>query len=1029
MAGVVGEGYFSQNNVTANANWVAGTVGIGWDIGGQSGIVNVTSGLVGLAYNASPNTLSLLDAVDAEVENVGGTLPQAATYYARSPNFTSTVNNHYGFLMQDQTVGGGNNLTPHGFWELGAAPNQFAATTFTGAVTFNITGASAQCAQLSTVGVISGTGAPCSSLVIQTNGTNNATQSTLNLQPSTTNAVGLTVSPTYHSGGAEQFEITGGSYTGNAATATQLATTPINCGPGSAAIGITANGNATGCFAPGGLSGLTQYGMLYATSTTTGASAGPGLIGQTYVSDGTSGPPTLQGAGVVPRVVTSGGMDTILADNSTTLQDRGKVIVDCTGSTIVETVPDAGTSGMGGNFVFSIDVSDGSVSGTPCTASTLVTVNRTATSVFYVSNGLTANTAVNTFSLYPGQRALFNSDNTNWYVQINVPTSLTTNSGGTPTYLAAFSSGVNLVNATEHNVSLMRACNDTSGSATAQSCTPVNTTSGTLQANDELIYTTTTTNTGALTIAVSGGSALPVKKWSSGTLAALVANDIKAGEPVLLVYDGTNLIIPSAGNSGGSGGSPALSSVTALTSSTSISNGAFGWTLQNSLTGASSCELCVTESAASTGGTSGVQAGISVTTATGSTETPLYINQGILDATNPTVPAVNIVGDWSNSGIVGPLVAITVTNTSSTSGSCILSLTAGSLGTTLSHCLDTLGNVRAGGTYEGTVYNELTEFSGGLGSVSANSAAGGGLFKGSDNQNAGTAARGGGLYAIAGGLVTSSPNAAAMEGVLQLGEQGQKGAGTIAAAYDVLCSTSTAFVYNDCPTGATNIVGIAATATNPIGLVQGGQSPVNLDNTATNGDTVCTSATTAWDGHDNGTSACVYPQVQIGTVVSVAGSLTLYTSGQATTTQALSTSLPLVHLMWSTPTAPGVVATTKQKSETGADTGVLTYTTPSAAANYRVCLTESFSAASSATIGWTLTWTDSNGNAQTPTNEPLTQSGTAAPALTFTTSTAGNYAGCVNIDTNNAGANIVVKTTFSGTSMASKVSATIERMI
>jgi len=88
----------------------------------------------------------------------------------------------------------------------------------------------------------------------------------------------------------------------------------------------------------------------------------------------------------------------------------------------------------------------------------------------------------------------------------------------------------------------------------------------------------------------------------------------------------------------------------------------------------------------------------------------------------------------------------------------------------------------------------------------------------------------------------------------------------------------------------------------------------------------------------------------------------------------------------------------------------------------------SVSAASAATLGWTATWTDSNGNAQTPTNLSLVQSGTAAPALTFTTSAAGNYYGDATIDVNNARENIVMKLTFSGTSFTAKVSATVGRL-
>jgi hypothetical protein len=70
---------------------------------------------------------------------------------------------------------------------------------------------------------VTGTCTGCSSgsaLTLQTNGTNNASQTTLNMETSTANSVGLTVTPTYSSGGIEKWEITGSSYTGNAATST-----------------------------------------------------------------------------------------------------------------------------------------------------------------------------------------------------------------------------------------------------------------------------------------------------------------------------------------------------------------------------------------------------------------------------------------------------------------------------------------------------------------------------------------------------------------------------------------------------------------------------------------------------------------------------------------------------------------------------------------------------------------------------------------------------------------------------------------
>lgn len=125
---------------------------------------------------------------------------------------------------------------------------------------------------------------------------------------------------------------------------------------------------------------------------------------------------------------------------------------------------------------------------------------------------------------------------------------------------------------------------------------------------------------------------------------------------------------------------------------------------------------------------------------------------------------------------------------------------------------------------------------------------------------------------------------------------------------------------------------------------------------------------------------------------------------------------------------PYMRGTTSQKSETAADANVLTVTPASTVGVYRACFTESVSAAVSATLGWTATYTDSNGNAQTPTNLSLFQTGVAAPALTFTTSAASNYYNCVNLDVNNAGVNIVIKTTFAGTSFTGKVSASVERI-
>jgi hypothetical protein len=125
----------------------------------------------------------------------------------------------------------------------------------------------------------------------------------------------------------------------------------------------------------------------------------------------------------------------------------------------------------------------------------------------------------------------------------------------------------------------------------------------------------------------------------------------------------------------------------------------------------------------------------------------------------------------------------------------------------------------------------------------------------------------------------------------------------------------------------------------------------------------------------------------------------------------------------------GLVGITSQKAETNAnDANVLTVTPPAAAGTYRIHVVISVSAASSLTLGWTATWKDSSANAQAPTNLSLFQSGTAAPALTYTVSAAGNYYGVAIVDVDSSATNIVVKYTGSGTSGTAKMTATVERL-
>lgn len=111
--------------------------------------------------------------------------------------------------------------------------------------------------------------------------------------------------------------------------------------------------------------------------------------------------------------------------------------------------------------------------------------------------------------------------------------------------------------------SLFMICNDSSGSGTAQVCSTTPT--FVPAAGTAITYKTTTTNTGAVTLAVNGASAAAIQKWQ-GT--ALAAGDIQAGIYVCLIFDGTHWQISSLIGNAPSGGSTAFSALTGSTNTT-----------------------------------------------------------------------------------------------------------------------------------------------------------------------------------------------------------------------------------------------------------------------------------------------------------------------------------------------------------------------------------------------------------------------------------------------------------------------------
>lgn len=124
---------------------------------------------------------------------------------------------------------------------------------------------------------------------------------------STTNAVGLTVTPTYNATGPTQrFEVTGTSYTGNSATATNLSSYPTLCSGGQFSQGLSSGSN--NCASPSG-SGTVNTGtsghIAYYASSTNAVSSDANL------DDGATTANTLTYAGsggvTAPQFTASGG--------------------------------------------------------------------------------------------------------------------------------------------------------------------------------------------------------------------------------------------------------------------------------------------------------------------------------------------------------------------------------------------------------------------------------------------------------------------------------------------------------------------------------------------------------------------------------------------------------------------------------------------------------------------------------------------------------------------------------------------------
>lgn len=347
---------------------------------------------------------------------------------------------------------------------------------------------------------------------------------------------------------------------------------------------------------------------------------------------------------------------------------------------------------------------------------------------------------------------------------------------------------------------------------------------------------------------------------------------------------------------GGGGSSPSavsLNQVTALAAPSSLTNGNNTWTLNFAQTTNSQSAVTIGETSAATGTTSNQ---LTISTQSNSTATLLNLSQGSNTGTTNT-PAFNATTTYNNSSLIGKLFTAAVTNTSSSVNSEFIELNGGSGGATLEFAVDLVGDVKIAGNYEGTGTSAVSTFLGGLGTGNVAGTAGPIIARASDNSNTSASAQAGLALVRSGMLTTATPNAAALEGMLQLGAGALKGTAIVAVG-DILCGSTTAYTLTDCPHGGPfNIVGVATSITNPVGYIHNGQALVKLDGAiAALGDIICMGTTTDGQAHDNGTTMCSTAGALIGIAIADSGTIST-SSGATTATTAMSTTLVAVQLM------------------------------------------------------------------------------------------------------------------------------------
>jgi hypothetical protein len=110
------------------------------------------------------------------------------------------------------------------------------------------------------------------------------------------------------------------------------------------------------------------------------------------------------------------------------------------------------------------------------------------------------------------------------------------------------------VTVSAHNISVPMDCAAASASGTAYTCSTAP--SFTPADGDTILFEADVANTGSATLSVNGATAATIKKQGGGT--NLVANDMLAGQDVLMIFDGTNWQMQGQLGNAAGGGTPSF---------------------------------------------------------------------------------------------------------------------------------------------------------------------------------------------------------------------------------------------------------------------------------------------------------------------------------------------------------------------------------------------------------------------------------------------------------------------------------------